>query len=182
MSLSGLRLELPCKGDKFGDGQECHWDPGLAEAADSTWKLKREIVKPFDGKAGVLYDVTVHVRGIVEPKNFTGGVVEQEHFQTGGDPVVDHYNLYAIKVSDPAGTYTVNRHEQKTGHFVFPIDYSVTIPIRAGAKVTIGEYDDNDISIANYQGLTIPGLPPFPAVFDGQFFQIDVVSAVPTAK
>jgi hypothetical protein len=178
-SLAGLRLDLPCKGEKFGENTECHWDPALKQASDPKWKLKKEIVRTFGGNPGVTYDVIIRVRGVVEPKNFTGGVVEQEHFQIGGTPLVDNYNFYSINVSDPAQTYTVNRHQQKTGHFLFSLDYTVTIPIRGGATVTMGEYDDNDISIANHKSIVVPEIPPAPSPFDGQFFQIDVIAAHP---
>jgi hypothetical protein len=180
-SLAGLRLEAPCKGDKFGGNTECHWDPAL-KVDDPKWKLKKEIVRAFGGTPGVVYDVTLRVLGVVEPKNFTGGTVEHEHFQAGGTPDVDHYNFYSLKVSDPAQDYTVNRHQQKVGHFLFAIDYTVTIPIRGGATVTMGEYDDNDVSIANHQNIVVPEIPPAPAPFDGQFFQIDVVAATPRLK
>jgi hypothetical protein len=84
-----------------------------------------------------------------------------------------------LKVSDPAESYTVNRHEKKVGHFLFAIDYTVTIPIRGGATVTLGAYDDNDISIANHQSIVVPEIPPAPAPFDGQFFQLDVLAVAP---
>lgn len=178
-SLTGLRVEVPCKGPKFGENTECHWDPALLQTTDPAWKLKRELVRTFGGSADVTYAVTLRVRGVVEPKNFTGGKVEQEHFQSGGSPLSDDYNFYSIKVSDPAQSYTVNRHEQKTSHFVFPLDYTVTIPIRGGATVTVGAYDRNDISIANHTNTVVPELAPAPAAFDGQFFQIDVVGIAP---
>jgi len=177
-SLAGLRIEVPCKGDKFGENTECHWDPALM-VNDPKWKLRTEIVKTFSGAAGVIHDVTIRVRGVVEPKNFTGGTVEHDHFQIGGTPDVDHYNFYSLKVSDPAESYTVNRNEKKVGHFLFPIDYTVTIPIRGGATVILGAYDDNDISIANHQNIVVPEIPPAPAPFDGQFFQLDVLAAAP---
>ena len=177
-SLAGLRIEVPCKGDKFGENTECHWDPALM-VNDPKWKLKTEIVKTFSGAPGVIHDVTIRVRGVVEPKNFTGGTVEHDHFQIGGTPDVDHYNFYSLKVSDPAESYTVNRNEKKVGHFLFPIDYTVTIPIRGGATVILGAYDDNDISIANHQNIVVPEIPPAPAPFDGQFFQLDVLAAAP---
>jgi hypothetical protein len=175
-SLQGFRLELPCKGEKFEKGEECHWDQALAQTADPAWKLKLERKKQFGGQPGKLYDVTLRVRGVVEPKNFTQGAVKQQHFQIGGTPGKDHYNFYNIQVSDPPSTYTVNRHVDKVGHFVFALDYQVTIPIRAGASVLLGAYDSNDIAIANHKGITVPEIAPTP--FDGQFFQIDVVSAV----
>ena len=65
------------------------------------------------------------------------------------------------------------------GHYVFPIDYRVTIAIRAGATVTMGAYDSNDVAIANHKHIVVPGVPPAPAPFDGQFFQLDVESVKP---
>ena len=175
-SLGGLRLEVPCAGAKFGGDTECHWDPALLQTADPAWKLKREIVRTFGGKPGVLYDVTLHVRGVVEPKNFTGGEVKFDHFQIGGTAVRNDYNFYSLAVSDPAANYTFNRNADKVGHYTFPIDYQVTIPVRAGATVTMGAYDSNDVAIANHQRHVVAGVPPAPGYFDGQFFQLDVVA------
>jgi hypothetical protein len=175
-SLAGLRLEVPCANPKFNGDTECHWDKSLLQTADPKWKLKREIVRTFAGKRGKTYDVTLHVRGVVEPKNFTGGEVRHEHFQAGGEPVKNDYNFYSLHVSDPEATYTFNRNEAKVGHYTFPIDYSVSIPIRAGAVVTMGAYDSNDVAIANHERHVVAGVPPAPQPFDGQFFQLDVES------
>lgn len=174
-SLAGLRVEVPCA-DKFNDATECHWDRSLLQKEDPAWKLKREVERKFSGQPGVVYEVTVHVRGVVEPKNFTGGHVQFEHFQSGGDPVNNDYNSYRIVVSDPAATYTVNRNAEKVGHYTFPIDYRIVIPIRGGAHVKLGAYDSNDVAIANHQGLVIEGVAPAPRPFDGQFVQLDIES------
>jgi hypothetical protein len=172
-NLSGLRIDVPC-GDHFNENTECHWDKSLLQTADPAWKLKKEIVRKFEGEPGVLYDVTLHIRGVVEPKNFTGGDVQFNHFQTGGQPVKNDYNFYSLKISDPAMTYTTNRHVEKVGHYTFAIDYTVTIPIRSGATVIMGAYDSNDVAIANHEHNIIEGLSPAPAPFDGQFFAIEV--------
>lgn len=175
-SFAGLRLEVPCANPKFNGDTECHWDESLLQAADPKWKLKREIARTFEGTAGALYDVTLHVRGIVEPKNFTGGEVQHDHFQIGGTPVKNDYNFYSLHVSDPEATYTFNRNAEKVGHYTFVIDYRVDIPIRGGAAVTMGAYDSNDVAIANHEKLVVAGVPPAPLPFDGQFFQLDVES------
>ncbi len=177
-SLAGLRLEVPCA-DHFNGDTECHWPRSLLQTADARWKLKREIVRTFGGEAGITYDVTLHVRGVVEPKNFTGGEVRFEHFQAGGEPVKNDYNFYSLRVSDPDATYTFNRNEQQVGHYTFPVDYVVTIPIRAGATVTMGAYDSNDVAIANHERHVVAGVAPAPAPFDGQFFQLDVEAIEP---
>jgi len=179
-SLAGLRLEVPCA-DHFNDGTECHWARELMQPSGSPWKLKRELVRVFAGDADVVYDVTLHVRGVVEPKNFTGGTVQSDHFQTGGEAVKNDYNFYSLSVSEPRAVYTFNRNAEKVGHYTFPIDYTVTVPIRGGATVTMGAYDSNDVAIANHQGHVVPGVAPFPAAFDGQFFDIAVVNVAETA-
>ena len=178
-SLAGLRLEVPCANPKFNKDTECHWEQSLLQTADPRWKLKRELVRTFDGRKDTLYDVTLHVRGVVEPKNFTGGTVQFDHFQTDGAAVKNDYNFYSLHVSDPEATYTFNRNEEKVGHYTFPIDYRVTIPIRGGATVTMGAYDSNDVAIANHKHFVVAGVPPAPAAFDGQFFQLDVESIKP---
>jgi hypothetical protein len=177
-SLAGLRLEVPCA-DHFNGDTECHWSRELLQPSGSPWKLKRELVRTFAADRDVVYDVTLRVRGVVEPKNFVGGEVQFEHFQTGGTPVKNDYNFYSIEVSDPRAVYTVNRHADKVGHYTFPIDYLVTIPIRGGATVTMGAYDSNDVAIANHERHVIGGTPPDPRPFDGQFFQLDVQSIRP---
>src|SRR5262245_18497322 len=177
-SLAGLRIEVPCANPKFNQDTECHWDQRLLQTADPNWKLKREIVRTFTGRKGAMYDVTLHVRGVVEPKYFTGGTLQFDHFQAGGTPVKNDHNFYSLHVSDPEATYTFNRNEQKVGHYTFPIDYRVTIPIREGAVVTMGAYDSNDVAIAHHEHHIIVGVPPAPQPFDGQFFQLEVESAV----
>ena len=180
-SLAGLRLEVPC-GDHFNDGTECHWDRQLMQPAGSAWKLRQEVVRTFAADANVVFDVTLRVRGVVEPKNFIDGDVRFDHFQSGGTPVKNDYNFYNIEVSSPHAIYTVNRNAEKVGHYTFPIDYQVTIPIRGGATVTMGAYDSNDVAIANHQRHVVAGVPPDPQPFDGQFFQVDVLSIRPAGR
>jgi hypothetical protein len=177
-SLSGLRLEVPCA-DHFNEATECHWPNTLLQPAGSSWKLKQEIARTFVADPGTVYDVTFRVRGVVEPKNFTGGQVRFEHLQSGGSPVKNDYNFYNLEISEPRALFTLNRNEQKVGHYTFPIDYTVTVPIRGGATVKIGAYDSNDVAIANHQHHVVPGITPAPLPFDGQFFQLDVVSVTP---
>jgi hypothetical protein len=175
-NLVDMRLEVPCANPKFNGDTECHWDPALLQTADPAWKLKRELTREFGGKARCFYEVTLQVRGVVEPKNFVGGTVEAEHFQAGGTAVKNDYNFYNLHVSAPEATYTFNREERKVGHYTFPIDYRVAIRVRGRAKLTMGAYDSNDVAIANHESHVVPGVPPAPQPFDGQFFQLDVVS------
>jgi len=174
-SLSDMRLQVPCA-DHFNQGTECHWDKSLLQTEDPRWKLKKELVRTFAGKPGRLYDVTLHVRGVVEPKNYTGGTVQFDHFQTGGEAVKNDYNVYSLAVSEPAATYVMNRNEEKVGHYTFVIDYRVTIPVQGGAQVTMGSYDSNDVVIANHEHHVVDGIASLQQPFDGQFFDIEVES------
>ena len=175
---------------------ECRWDPGLADrrpkpgmetascvelsvvitAAPVSWSLLDAIAMTRRELSTRRTRHDVALQSWMVPKNFTGGTVQFDHFQTGGTPVKNDYNFYSLQVSDPQATYTFNRNEEKVGHYAFPIDYRVTIPIRGGAIVTMGAYDSNDVAIANHKHFMVVGVPPAPQPFDGQFFQIDVES------
>lgn len=74
----------------------------------------------FGGRPYCTYDLTLHVRGVGEPKNFTGGTVQLDHFQTGGTPIKNDYNFYSLHVSAPEATHTFNRNEKKVGHTSSP--------------------------------------------------------------
>lgn len=59
------------------------------------------------------------------------------------------------------------------------VDDTVQIQIKRGATVTFGTRDPNDEIIANYQKHAVPGVPPYPMLFNGQFVQLDVVTVSP---
>lgn len=183
--MNGYRWELPCEDPSLRD--TCAWDPALLEGAldDPNVTLHRETLVVFGGDPGVVYDVEIRIRGLTEPKDFTGGEVLADHFQIGGTPGTNDYNIYGVEVSDPAQAYTLNRNEMGTGHYTFVVDYTVTIPIRGGAEVRLSMIDPNNIAIANPGGnvgtepFVVPDIPPFPDPFYGQFLQMDVLSVTP---
>lgn len=184
--MHGYRWELPCADPSLRD--TCPWDPALLEGAidDPAVTLHRETLVVFGGDPAVVYDVELRLRGLVEPKSFSGGEVWEEHFQIGGTPDVNDYNIYAIDVADPAERYTLNRNAMGVGHYTFVIDYTVTIPIRGGSEVRLTMIDPNAIAIANPGGssgstdpFVVPDVPPYPDPFYGQFIQMDVLSVTP---
>ena len=179
-SLSGLRLEVPCANPKFNNDTECHWDQGLLQTADPAVETQARDRAHFRRRKGTVYEVTLHVRGVVEPKNFTGGSVQFDHFQTGGTPVKNDYNFYSLHVSGPRGDLHLQPQRREGGALrVSPSTIACDIPIRGGATVTMGAYDSNDVAIANHQHFVVNGVPPAPAPFDGQFFQLDVEAVTP---
>ena len=185
--MNGYRWELPCEDPSLRD--TCPWDPALLEGAldDPNATLHRETLVVFGGDPSVVYDVEIRIRGLTEPKDFTGGEVLESHFQIGGTPGTNDYNIYGIEVADPPQSYTLNRNEMGTGHYTFVVDYTVTIPIRGGAEVRLSMIDPNNIAIANPGGnigtepFVVPDIPPFPDPFFGQFLQMDVLSVGPQA-
>ncbi|MBC8074030.1 MAG: hypothetical protein IAG13_37265 [Deltaproteobacteria bacterium] len=184
--MNGYRWELPCADPSLRD--TCAWDPALLEGAidDPMYTLHREDAIVFGGDPSVVYDVEIRIRGLSEPKDFSGGEVQADHFQIGGTPGTNDYNIYSITVGEPAQVYTVNRNAMGTGHYTFVMDYTVTIPIHGGTMVTMTMIDPNDQAIANPGGssgsvdpFVVPEIPPFPDAFFGQFIQMDVLSVAP---
>jgi hypothetical protein len=181
--MNGYRWELPCEDPSQRD--TCPWDPALLEGAvkDPSYTLRRETAVTFGGDPTVVYDVQIRIRGLVEPKDFADGMVQENHFQIGGTPGTNDYNIYAIEVGDPLQVYTLNRNEMGIGHYTFILDYTVTIPIRGGTEVVMAMSDPNNIAIANPGGASgsvdpfvVPEIPPFPDPFYGQFIQMDVLA------
>lgn len=184
--LDRYRWELPCQNpdpDAYKLRDTCPWDPALLQRgrAEEPWSLKIEDIKTFGGKPDVIYEVTLRFRGVSEPKNYEGGQALGDHFYVGGQEKRDNYNIYSITVSDPPQTYYLNRDERKTGHFTFAFDYTSTIQVRGGARVTLGTYDHNQESIANGEHHVVQGIAPAPRPFAGHFIQMDVlgVKALP---
>ena len=87
-----------------------------------------------------------------------------------------------MTVGDPTAHYFFN-YNATTSHMHFLLDYMVTVKIRGGTTVTFDVDGDGSVpdghQVANFDMLVVPGVPPAPNWYDGQFVQLDVVSAVP---
>jgi len=148
------------------------------------------------GTTGTTYDVTLRIRGIVEPTKITGGMQVETTppstiqymgktwrkvpYTIGGaasasttDP---DYTQWHIGVASPKGDYFLNDYQQ-TGHYIFKLDYQVTIQMAANTTVTLDGTDRNERQIVNFEKYTIDGIAG--SVNYGQFIQINVVSALP---
>jgi hypothetical protein len=91
-ALEGLRWTLPCSNN--GNG---YCDTPAADTKSAT----------LSGNAGVTYDITLRFRGVVEEKTYLYGTAEG-HWQIGGIPNEDLYNVYKLEVAAPAQTYYLN--------------------------------------------------------------------------
>ena len=184
-SLSGLRWNLPCTSTPGGGG--CSTE--LPDGSNGEQIVKTTLT----GTPNVSYEVTLHFTGVVEQRIYTGfksggahgaepdGGSNSDFFIHGGDTPSsdDPFNVYELEISDPPQVYYLNSGPSEPS-YVWLIDYLATIPMNAGAKVTLtaNPVDDSEISNQGPDGgaIVVPGVPPAPKPYDGQFVQMDVTS------
>jgi hypothetical protein len=135
----------------------------------------------FGGKPSATYDVTLRVRGLFEPTRMEGATTPdpaQPWFVVGGATRSPDYSQWSIEVASPAQVYTLNNYP-RTSHTIYKEDFQVTIPVAAGARVTVKVVDANDRQIDNgasgrpdrlqvLEGVTEKPMP-------GQMLRLDVV-------
>ncbi len=105
----------------------------------------------FGGRPGMVYDVTLRVRGLFEPTRIEGGTIpDPAHpfFVIGGEDKATDYSQWHIDVSEPKASYTLNNYP-RTSHTIYKEDFQVTIPVAAGARVLVQTIDSNDREIDN---------------------------------
>lgn len=116
----------------FDKSTNTHLVPGRwdAETRSATGSVQ------VPGTPGVSYNAQVRVRGAAPRITYTGGANNGAYLQTGGAPASTRTDYVKLTVSDPPATYYLNRGAADTQHNV-PIDYTVTIPAKGGAVVTL---------------------------------------------
>jgi len=192
-ALDGVRVDDACSADStdFTAMAVCH-HVMLTSSGGSKYAKQVTIA----GTAGTTYDVTLRIRGVVEPTKITGGMqVEKTPPETisylgktwrkvpytiGGaasssttDP---DYTQWRIGVASPKQDYFLNDYQQ-TGHYIFKLDYQVTIQMAANTTVTLDAVDRNERQIVNWEKYALDGIPG--SMNYGQFIQINVISAQP---
>jgi len=138
----------------------------------------------FGGKGGMVYDVTLRIRGIFEPTTITGGDTPDPthpYFKVGGTVSTPDWSRWAIEVSEPKQTYWLN-HYPAVGHTIHKEDFEATIAVTAGATVVVQVTDGNDRQIDNGKiapdrQQIISGVVDRP--LPGQMLRIDVVRVKP---
>jgi hypothetical protein len=104
-----------------------------------------------------------------------------QRFYVGGTTNTAGYTSYMMTVADPPQHYFFN-YNASVDHIHFKLDYQVTVKIRGGSKVTFDVNGDGSVpdghSVSNFDMTVVPDVPPAPMWYDGQFVQLDVVSAV----
>ena len=177
-ALDGYRFEFPCKGempDKPKKGAGCQ--SALVKGDPFKTDNFKKIIN-FGGIPGTRYDVTLRVRGVVEPMTYKNGKMDGEHFYVGGEPNNATYNIYKIDVASPKGHFFLNRQD-RVGHRIFTIDYVKTIEIEGSSKITLSGDGQNGKLISNFSKLVVPDLKSVTQPYHGQFIQLDVVKVEP---
>ena len=167
-ALTGVRWNLPCKTAPAN---------GFCTAA----ALQQSVTLP--GAAPTLLMVTLRVRGVVEGCVYANGVPgSAAGWYLGGkadDPVDAGKNVFSLVVSDPPATYYANAVTGAVST-VQAFDYTVTVPMRAGATVDF-KADPVDASALENKGgggtpISIPGVTQPAQPYVGQFLRVDVLS------
>lgn len=148
-----LQFLLPKTGDVDGGGGHMVWScPGTSS---------QSIVMP--GVAGVTYNVTIRIVGVVEVAKYTGGTTSSTYFNVDGTPIGGGQNVYKIVTSNPSHTYFLNASWSGSGFpAVVAIDYQKTIPVVGGSTISLladagdGLEEKHSISVS---GITNPGQP-----------------------
>jgi hypothetical protein len=183
-ALVGLRVDDACAGNpSISVGATCDHAARTGAGFHGTKEAKVE------GTPGHVYEVTLRVRGVVEPTNVVGGMrseggtfsyMGQDWREVpvtlGGSVPTDDadYSKWSIVVSEPSAEYFLNDF-QRVGHYIFSLDYEVTVPVASGSTVVLDGFDDNERLIMNYESYAPEGVPG--SVNHGQFVELDVVSA-----
>jgi len=173
-SINGYRFEFPCKDPMPENPKEGADGPSGLVTGDPKLTDNFTTQKQFGGEPGKRYKVTLRFRGVVEPMMYKGGEQVGEYFYIGGEKNNATYNVYQISVSSPPSHYFLNRQD-KVGHQIFTIDYTQTIEIDGGATITFHGDGQNGRLITNFKKLVVPGIPPAPQPYNGQFIQVDVL-------
>lgn len=165
--LDGLRWELPCT------------EPGPSSVNCATPESDIE-TNVITGTAGARYQVTLHFRGVVEQKTYTNTTATDGLWAEGGTPDPGTFNIYKLQISAPDQTYYLNNGSSGIDN-CFLVDITKTVAIDTGATVTLDASAGGDaLETKNVdpQGspIVVPGVPPDPDPYDGQFIQMDVVS------
>jgi hypothetical protein len=103
------------------------------------------------GQTGIVYDITLRIRGIFEPTTIADGDTpdpEHPYFKVGGTVSTPDWSHWGIEVLEPKQMYWLN-HYPSVSHTIYKEDFEATITVAAGATVVIRVADGNDRQIDN---------------------------------
>ena len=158
------------------------------------------------GTPGVIYDVRLRARGLVESKTFTGGTdraassdIPADGLYTGGRPdnSMNGYASYMIRVASPRQDYFLNSigtgSDTRIDHSVYEIDFEFVLPVEGGTTVCLVAADPNTSATRNCAApdspteclpVTLSGLDPLIVddigvqPYSGQFIGLRVLGVM----
>lgn len=167
--LHELFLHDPCTGDYPPQPDTC------------LHAQRHERTVTAGGTAGVVYDVRLRIRGLFEPTTIRDGEAPLEphpYYQVGGTIRARDWSAWHIEVSEPAQTYWLN-HYPRVSHTIYKEDFEATIPVAAGATITVRVVDGNDRQMDNAEESLADRRQIIEGVTDtpqpGQMLRLDVV-------
>lgn len=183
-NLDKFRFDYNC-GDRVGTkcnpGSVCFYSKAYVNK-----RFAQTIPITIGGDAAVIYEVTLRIRGIMEPKAYP--TCTPVTMAPGGDSFIticagstagtETYNTWQLTVANPPATFFLNYNKKFLGHVVSLIDANLSIKVRGGSQVEFTVDDVNGGQIRNCS-LVVPDLAPAPAPFDGNFVHFDVIDVKP---
>jgi hypothetical protein len=169
-SLDGRLVTTPCSPTSSDDCSGGGWIYNGMTTPCMNGALTAELDFEVGGEPGVMYDVTLHFYGVVEPKNY-GNMITREagntrptHGPNGAMPAPwassnggisypgSDYNTYEIHVYNDQDQeirqYFINS-DTAEGHWTYLINYERTIPVVGGGRIRTKTYDRNCRMIKN---------------------------------
>lgn len=185
----GSPSQTPSAGDQQGIVAGLHelflHDPCTGEYAPQPdtclHEQRHERVVTAAGTPGTTYDVRLRIRGLFEPTTIRDGEAPLDahpYYRVGGTIRARDWSAWHLEVSEPAQTYWLN-HYPRVSHTIYKEDFEVTIPVAAGATITVRVVDGNDRQMDNAEeGLAdrrqiIEGVTDAP--LPGQMLRLDVL-------
>lgn len=162
-AIDGVSLELPCK-DFVSTKIDC------TTVAD----INRGFV--VGGEASKIYEVEIRVRGAVEPMTYSGGTTDGSRVYVGGLASDKNFNIFSITTENPKQVYYLNS-KSAVGGYIEAVDYSMKIKIAGNSTMKLFASAQNGTIIANVKPVTVPGITKAADVGQGQFLQLNVLSA-----
>ncbi len=158
-----LRADSPCGATEFWSMSYCEADDVAVEDA-------------FVGEPGVQYRVSLWVRGVLEEKSYDCAM-PQGHWCEGGVPLDggDAWNDTELAIAVPATIVKLNVGSSGGDHGI-AIDEMHDVVIEGGSLLSLSILTLDDAQARNNDDVVIPGLPPAPDPYDGQFVAVEAVA------
>ncbi len=187
-NLKAWRYENPCgyvDGHPLTDGTCNSGEICWPSAAKARFMESKQIA--IGGTVGHQYDVKLRIRGAIEPRDYPQDCVRLPGAPANTIGVLENcdgfanqaavsFNIFELKIQDPPHVYYLNGVTVHPPHRVDPIDQEFTVRVAGGSKIDFKFDDLNGGEIRNCS-ITVEGIVPYPKVFDGNFFQLDVLDA-----